>query len=70
MIAKSEPGVDVPTPTNPFVSIVSAVMEDVANVLGLAVATYKLPLMLLNVHGFEVSEPSARASCGPVDDAI
>jgi hypothetical protein len=54
----------------PVVSMVSAVSVDVANVLGDAVATYKLPLMLLKVHGFEVSDVSVSASCGPVDDAM
>ena len=34
-----EPGVDVPTPTFPLVSIVRAGVVDVANVLGLEVAT-------------------------------
>ncbi len=59
----------MPTPTLPFRLMERAVIEDVAKVEGDAVATYKLPLMLLNVHGFEVKEVSESASCGPVDEA-
>src|SRR3989344_6324263 len=69
LMEKSEPGVEDAMPTLPFVSIVSAVTDDVANVDGEDVAIYKFPAAERNVHGLLVDEPSKSASCGPVDDA-
>ena len=68
-IEKTVPGVEVPIPTRPLLSIVSAANVDVANVDGDDVARNNAPAIERNVHGVDVSDPSLSASCGRVDDA-
>ena len=68
-IDSAVPGVEVPTPSRPLLSIVRALIDDVAKVEGEAVATYKELPMLLNVHLSDVNEASPRASWGPVEEA-
>ena len=58
-------GVVVPIPTFPFTSIVRALMDEVAKVVGDEVAIYSAPPMERKVHGVSVSAPES-ASCGCV----
>ena len=69
LIARSEPGVEVPMPTLPLISIVSAVAEEVAKVAGEEVARYRRPPAFLNVQWLEEAEPSERASWGALEEA-
>ena len=66
--ASADPGALVPIPTLPFVSIVSAVFVDVANVVGDEVARYRMPLIERKFHGLEVSDASVSVNCGAVDE--
>ena len=58
-------------PKFPFLSIVSADMVDVANVVAEEVEIYRFPPAFLNVQWLLVSDDgSDNANCAPVDDAI
>ena len=62
-------GDDVPIPTDPLPSIVSAEIVDVENAVGEEVAIKREFPAERNVQGFVKSEPSESASCARVDDA-
>jgi hypothetical protein len=64
-------GEEVEIPTLPFVELSMSFERDVvAKLVGLAESMYKFPPAFRKVQWFEESEPSERASCGPVDEAI
>ena len=64
----NEPGVDVPTPRNPFESMVKAATEDVESAVD--VAMYKLLLIARKLHKLFAGLLSVRRSCGAVEEPI
>jgi len=63
------PGVEVPMPKFPLLSITRAGVVEVANVEGDVVAKYRVLDIERMVHALLVPVVSKRANCGAVDDA-